>query len=523
MSTGPLSSFTDFIKTIESVSDLERRRIVYHRPISYDIKRFYDFFYDTFVFNIRNIQHIDLWELKTEIYYMKLAYFINIKQFCELINSNFKYLGSDSFTRSYKTIKRLYKININVLSLDNIKTLKNNYIDLNYNTGLTKNELDNLILRYFITQEDASASTCFSENRKISYLDFNSECCVKLSLDSLINICKNEYCFDSHNDIKKEIIGRIQRMDKLYSIDIPRVLSEDEFDEFVVQNKDKIDKLYATDTITIIEKTMRFISKPEFDSFAKKILIDIKDDLDLIKCIFKINIDFLDGVLDDTMLHRYTRVMIDQFNITVPNEIIKLNTRQKCLLKQVCVGAIYIQTKLQGVMYSDRFITLLNKIITKIPDMCSRYIDPVLEVSCLHDTFSYYALSKWMNMFCGVFLIKTGIDCNYVNVMNASIDLLYPKRSFCDNCHDDYKALQQTQISITQRSDLNTKNQAFVLAEKLVFFRRRFADQCDTELYPTHFLQINNQEQKVKTLINEMVLSMRSEITRIGYIVDRLP
>jgi hypothetical protein len=522
MTRGEIVYFSDFIKMVLKLADLERREVVYGKKIKRDdINPFLTYFADHFIYNINNQAYIELEPLKNNIEYLQKILFINIKDFCDLLNTEFNYSGNDQFTRYYRIILRTFNIDIDNINDSVINNIKNNRDAIIQYTNFSTYLIDNLILRYYVCIAHNIPFTEFKNNRKISFLDFNEECCGYLKLDTLIDIYVKNLCFDDSDIIANEILLKAQRLNKLYSIDIPLMTSEVEFRQYTAAHKDRIDELTKIDTVEVIQKLIDIINTQKFKHKATVIINEIIQDMNLITCIIKINIDFLEGTLDEMILHRYIEVMINHIDYDVPSEITKLNERQKCLLKQVCSGVMprLIEDFNSKPNYSLEFKNIFKEIIDNIPDKCSRYINEHMEIKCYHSTFHFYSLNKWMNSFCTIFSQLTNKNCEYTNIMHTSIDLLYPKKSFCDSCHEDYKYLQNEQIHFNQRSPLYTKFEAFRLGEKLLFFRKRFADQCDTTLYSDHFLQIGNQTNRIKSILSEIILSMRSEITRFGYML----
>lgn len=500
------------------ILSLKTRKDIYNKD--YNNKKYLQSFIEylriqfIYPFDLKNNRDIDLDSLKDSIIHLRKDLVFDTEKFLDFFNKQFNYVGYSRISKSYNRIKNKSKIVIDDLNEDTFNYFLKNNIDIALYSGLyTTDDVDNIILRYFYVKENKGISkelVKLNLKRKLSILDFNLEIIERLGIESLLYICANQILNDNIDMEYAEyiLIQKTQRLDKLYVAEYTNIDSEKKFNE-MVESKEIVD-------INILKEFNDLLEKVKVKRFREKVFVitkEIVDELNLIKCILRLNIEYLENKIGNDTLKEYIDFMLYNYRCNVPEDIIYLNMNQRCLLKQLLIGVLYNEEASKR--YSSEFIELLNSIFVKLKnDRCSTYVDlDQFNVSCLHKTFSYYTMNKWMEVFCYFFTKYFNKECITSNIKQTVFDFIYPKEGFCDNCHLEYSKLKAENTDI--KKDKNTVENKFIAyqnKEKLLFFRIRYADTCDTHLYSKHFTQVSNVKNASINLLEELVYSLKREV-----------
>jgi hypothetical protein len=232
----------------------------------------------------------------------------------------------------------------------------------------------------------------------------------------------------------------------------------------------------------------------------------IEEELVLVDFLVKWTMIYLKDP-EDPELMRIIRVLLG-ISKEYDNYIV-LNIRQRCLLKQFCQGFI---KEISLPSYTRKIKYYMRYISENIKVDCSYYTDEG-NIYCNHETFHYYTIYKWFGVYCKYFNeYFPNKECIFNNIIKEEIDLLYPKKSYCESCYIQYK-----NNNLDRKIVGNGIDDKYILynnKESTAFYRMKFSDNCDIESSYGHFKEFKTNKDKSKDILESIVSILKVEIEK---------
>ena len=479
--------------------------------------------------NLVELNEPRLWERHEFLYYVGLAkkeLHITAKALLSLINAYTNYEVTYSNLRELNRVLRvfgIYKAHPYPFDKETIKKIQKIYdTDVqHYSRLFNKSDADNLLLRWYYNKEvgftnkvvmDSKTYDIFPKTReaKLTFLDFNDEILNELPMHFITSICakKELICPITISHAETILIERLQKLDKLYVIDIPHVLTyeqfEDALDQFIAKNPEQISLL------RVLERAIRAVNTPTFTEKVRALTRSIADDLYCIQFMLTWNRRFI---------REGNELSLDYIE-RMRNTLSQMNKRQRCLCKQVFTSIVYMQNDVPT--YHPNLIDIARQMLNVLPESCYEFVSNHRFISCYHETFHQYSLSKWLDIYCHWFGINfPGVPCTYPNVERNQHNAvnIYPKKGFCGGCYKAYKHLQNIDAGANRNDGIPVRFTYFILKKQLYFYRLRFSDLCDNEATPMHVTQANIQRKTSEKALEEIILAISKEQKEFAFFI----
>jgi len=473
-----------------------------------ELKKFEDYLRAHFrFFGKGSTPMFDLHTLRDYIRTLCDTYGFDMTSLIEQFNGHFSHILEDSIMTQRAYLKRYCNLNIDSVTKDQIDCIDLNTSFMPY--GLSPENVENIILRYHIERgkhpNHSAVSLHMPSNRKLSPYDFNELCVRYLTTSELEHMINRKYTSVNNESLYQEYLNRIERQDKFYFIDInettPRPIPE-----AIRKLDDKTFNLY-----TELQSLKQKFSILSFQKKIDLLCAEIKEELELIEMAMK-----FDTLLDNDDWTNAKKLLLDY----------SFSRHQTCLLIQILNGTLDVSID----RYTTTYRTFIQSIIDHFFELnininidCYEYISDKIP-ACLHKTFHYYCLHKWVLAFNKILVQKriltgppyslTPDDKKQMNTLR-----LDPKNGFCNKCYDSYDALKQEIIN-TSLVPNQAPRELFVLLfkykNKMPVYRLRFSDQCDiaSELRPTldHSKEYLNTLDGAKNVQNKLLNAIKEEL-----------
>jgi len=389
-------------------------------------------------------------------------------------------------------------------------------------------DIDNVMLRYHLHEQQSAAGvlhpneidgyTLFGPHvryRKMNWLDFNEEIAKRLSVERSISILNNEDCVDQETVLRIEdvILEKILRVDKLYYIDAKHIASGQALQDYI--NTTNVTS-NAVDLIDLFDNVGQRVRSTSFQNKLIHLRNEIADELDCVSFLHQMCQE-LEGI-PDVSANQALQSFADEKIVQIQS----MSERNRCLVKQMCISVLHDQS---GPSHGPRLRFVCEKINNAVHDSCLNYYEsPGGTVSCQHDTFHFYTLNKWMELFCQMFSITfPSSTCTHANIQSQSdMEVIYPRKGFCSGCYSTYKQMQSSMNTpIINSASLKTSDKtthrfiALVYNQQLFMYRVRFSDQCDMEAKYSNFSQARNIEEVRNELLREAITALKNESNRM--------
>jgi hypothetical protein len=444
----------------------------------------------------------DIHQLREHINHICIEAGLNKRNVILQINNHFQYKLDDYKISQYKYLKHYCKLNLEAITQKQIDCLDKD-ID-KYGHFLSPENIENIILRYHYARSKYSNPSYdqifkldLPSTRKLSAHDFNDLIIKDIPITELETIIKNQYNYISYNELYDEYIHRVERQDKFYFITIrpgmrpikesQRLLDDKNFNLYDELQSKKI-------AVNVSDFTLKI------DSYCNT----IKEELKLIELI--INFDLL----------------IDEENWIQAKQLIlssSLSNHQHCLLLQILNGTLDLSIQ----RYTNDYRTFINEIIDELslnPNNCDSYISNSIPV-CLHKTFHYYTLHRWVLSFNKILKTKGILISGFLTPdqrLTINTKLTDPKSGYCDKCYNEYDNLKNQIINIGNIPNNPPLELYYILIKyknKMPLYRLKFSDQCDiqSELKPktNHLTEYMNTLEGTINIQTQMLTAIMKD------------
>jgi hypothetical protein len=464
---------------------------------------------------------IDLQQFHTYLLRIEQENHLDLEEFISIFNKSFQYNGMTMIQRSYQDFFKKFGINLDRLKTTDIIFISIHKKEIMEECYLLPEQIENIILNYYYSKQEKHRKI-YSQSSKISLTDFNHLIIKKLNVETLKSIILDNYIIDKEY-IQDYFLTKLERLDKLYiiDIDISNIQNNREFTllskEFSKQSK----KNKQRDLLQVLKGTYTQFLKanvPYILSKIKYLITEIQEELELVYFLVDINLKFLQNPNDPDILI-ILNILLGITNNSKNKNIHKLKFRQLCLLKQYVSG---ILQQIEKPEYSTELIFYIQYINDHINEKnCNKiFLNDDGTIGCQHQTFHFYTIYKWYGIFCKYFTTYfPNESCFIFNIQQKPLDLLYPKKSYCESCHIQYTNAEK-EIKFLD-SNLKGKNVKisdqyllYQMRDEIKFYRMKFADHCDIKPFYGHFNQYQSHKKEQQKILQKIINSLKNEIEK---------
>lgn len=495
----------------------------------------------------RNLYRFDFFSFHDMIQELCDYYDFNLKLFLTNFNKMFKYYIRD-LNEPLIEFSKHNGIDLNNLNKEHIISLLNlmakypfSPIAVSYNLDgpIFYHNIETVFLQYWYEVQTSKKERIFSNERQLSWMDFDMEIIKELSAETIMKmvVMLCDVDITEHEEFRINDYG-IEYAEKVLSEKKEYKTLEELFSENRINTC-----LDAIKYINMKDHTKQGKIKSEFKKGVCMVLRTIKDECKLVEMVIVLN-RLIISYLKTKNIVDYENIInaLDKMKprlgktVDIKEEFTSLTTHTFCLFIQICISVIDNPD-------IDPFLKTIAENFSGNCKQCKKYYTCFQDgnnkqkyyVLCEHKTLHYYTFTKWWYMY--IVLIEKEYKQNY-STMNLSeyyqrsFQVWYPKSSYCDKCYTQYKNLEEVinnstkgLVSYIPKDMLPYKFLVAVMKSKIPKYRAIYNSKCDMPIfsknnklikaYESHKTEIESKMKNVNSALNDLLKNIREEINEI--------